>query len=158
MKLRKIKTEDNQQVKALIQRLLTAVGLALPGSAYFDPQLGQLTEYYERLTNASYWVVVNEQNQVVACGGYGPFPGQAKICELQKLYVAEEAQGQGLSKLLLEKILAEAKKEYRQIYLETTRTLAVANALYQKYGFQELREPLAGSEHEAMDRWYLKTL
>lgn len=158
MTLRKIETTDNQQVKKLIQTSLKSFGLDIPGTAYFDPQLGNLAEHYQQLTKANYWVVVDQAERVLACGGYGPFTGQSKICELQKLYVAEEAKGQGLANLLMTTILTEAKKDYQQIYLETCETLAVANILYKKYGFQPMPEPLEGSDHGAMDIWYIKKL
>lgn len=157
MKLRAIETQDNQEVRGLIQSSLKAFGLDIPGTAYFDSQLGELTAYYEAEPAGEYWVV-EDQGKIVACGGYGPFSGDDKICELQKLYVAATAQGQGLSKLLMDQILLAAKKHYRQIYLETTSKLTVANVLYQKYQFTQLTEPLAGSEHQTMDLWYIRDL
>lgn len=158
MKIREIQKKDNRQVQRLIQKTLKSFNLDIPGTAYYDPQLANLTEYYQRKGHGSYWVVVTDQDQVVGCGGFGPFGQETTICELQKLYVAPAAQGQGISRLLMDKILGEAAKEYQGIYLETTERLDIANRLYQKYGFELLEEPLAGSEHGAMELWYLKKL
>ncbi len=158
MKVRAIERRDNQAVKRVIQSSLKSFGLDVPGTAYFDPQLTNLTEYYEAEPAGAYWVVESNNGEIVACGGYGPFSGDSTICELQKLYVLESAQGQGLSKLLMNLILVTAKEDYHHIYLETTSKLAVANLLYQKYGFLALDQPLAGSEHETMDLWYIRKL
>lgn len=155
MKLRTIESKDNCAVKTLIQTSLENFGLNIPGTAYFDPQLADLTSYYAA-ESAAYWVV-EEDGNILACGGYGPFKGDGNICELQKLYVAEQAQGKGLSKLLMDQILLAAKDHYQHIYLETTSKLEVANLLYQKYQFHKLDQPLPGSEH-AMDVWYLRDL
>lgn len=156
MKLRTIESKDNGAVKMLIQKSLESFGLDIPGTAYFDPQLADLTGDYA-VEAAAYWVV-EEDGNILACGGYGPFKGDGSICELQKLYVAKHAQGKGLSKLLMDQILLTAKDHYQQIYLETTSKLAVANVLYQKYEFQKLDQPLPGSEHGTMDVWYLRDL
>lgn len=158
MEIREIQKKDNRQVQSLIQNILKSFSLDIPGTAYYDPQLANLTEHYQRKGQGSYWVVVTDQDQVVGCGGFGPFGLETTICELQKLYVAPTAQGQGISRLLMDKILDEAGKEYQGIYLETTKRLNVANRLYQKYGFELLDEPLAGSEHGAMELWYFKKL
>lgn len=158
MKLRAIERKDDLAVKTVIQTSLKGFELDIPGTAYFDSHLGALTDYYATVPAAEYWVIENEVGEIVACGGYGPYSGDATICELQKLYVAEIAQGQGLSKLLMEKILLTAKRDYNEIYLETTSKLVSATFLYQKYGFQLLSQPLPGSEHGAMDLWYLRDL
>lgn len=60
MILRKMKKEDNAKVKEIIQDSLKSLGLALPGTAYFDPQLNDLHQYYNNLKHANYWVVEME--------------------------------------------------------------------------------------------------
>lgn len=149
--------EDNQEVKAIIQNSLESLGLAIPGSAYFDPQLNDLHQYYNHLKHANYWVVEMD-GEVVGGIGIAPFNEQEKICELQKLYLKPKAQGFGLSKKLMETALSFASKHYEKCYLETMHQLKTACTLYEKYEFTLLREPLPGSEHSAMDAWYLKEL
>lgn len=157
MQIRKMKKEDNLVVKMIIQASLESLGLAIPGSAYFDPQLGELYEYYQGLSNAQYWVV-EMAGQVVGGIGIAPFNESEGICELQKLYLIPECQGQGLAKALMTTALSFAKKSYEKCYLETMHELGPACALYEKYDFTLLKAPLTGSEHSAMDAWYLKEL
>ncbi len=118
MFIREMKKEDNVKVKEIIQDSLKSLGLAIPGTAYFDPQLNDLHQ-------------------------------------LQKLYLSPKAQGLGLSKKLMETALSFASKHYEKCYLETMHELKTACLLYEKFGFTLLHEPLPGSEHSAMDAWYM---
>ena len=157
MIIQEIKKEDNAKVKEIIQDSLESLGLAVPGSAYFDPQLNDLYQYYNNLKHANYWVVELD-GEVVGGIGIAPFSEQDKVCELQKLYLSPKVQGLGLSKKLMETALSFASKHYEKCYLETIHELKTACILYEKFGFTLLQEPLPGSEHSAMDAWYLKDL
>jgi putative acetyltransferase len=157
MIIREIKKEDNAKVKDIIQDSLKSLGLAIPGSAYYDPQLNDLHQYYNDLKHANYWVIEME-GEVVGGVGIAPFNEHDKVCELQKLYLSPKAQGLGLSKKLMETALSFAANHYEKCYLETMHELKTACTLYGKFGFTLLSEPLPGSEHSAMDAWYLKDL
>lgn len=157
MNIRKIIKEDNTKAKKLIQDSLEALGLAIPGTAYFDPQLNDLHHYYNDLNYASYWVIEIE-NEIVGGIGIAPFDEQARICELQKLYLSPKVQGLGLANQLMETALLFAAKHYTKCYLETQHELIAACKLYEKFEFTLLHEPLPGSEHSAMNAWYIKEL
>ena len=157
MIIREIKKEDNAKIKEIIQDSLKSNGLAIPGTAYFDPQLNDLHHYYNNLKHAKYWVVEMD-GEVVGGIGIAPFIEPDKVCELQKLYLTTKAQGLGLGKKLIETALTFASKYYEKCYLETTHELKTACVLYEKYGFTLLDEPLSGSDHSAMNAWYLKGL
>ncbi|MGM9902458.1 hypothetical protein A5844_000022 [Enterococcus sp. 10A9_DIV0425] len=157
MLIREMKRKDNQQVKQIIQSSLKSVGLAIEGTAYFDPQLNDLFDFYQKLPHGKYWVVEIDQ-KVVGGIGIAPFDEKAKICELQKLYLKPEVQGLGIANLLMNTALYFASEYYDQCYLETRKELAAACKLYEKFGFQSLSTPLEGSEHSAMDIWYIKKL
>ena len=101
---------------------------------------------------------MNEKDEVLGGVGIAPFGQKTGICELQKLYITSEAQGMGLSKELMKVALDFAKEHYTHCYLETLKKLQVANLLYIKLGFQQLEKALDGSEHSAMDAWYIKEL
>lgn len=157
MIIRELKKEDNAKVKKIIQDSLKSLGLAIPGTAYFDPQLNDLHQYYNHLKNANYWVVEME-GEIVGGIGIAPFNEHDKVCELQKLYLTPETQGLGFGKKLMETALSFASKHYEKCYLETVHELKAACILYGKFGFTLLQEPLSGSDHSAMDAWYLKDL
>lgn len=157
MNIRAIKKEDNAQIKAIIQDSLKSHGLDIPGTAYFDPQLDDLYQYYQELPHANYWVVEMD-GEVVGGVGIAPFNELEKICELQKLYLSPKAQGLGISKKLMETALSFASNHYEKCYLETMHKLKIACKLYEKFEFVLLNEPLPGSEHSTMDAWYIKDL
>ncbi len=156
--IREIEEKDNQTIEEIIKTSLESFNLNIPGTAYFDPQLSSLAQFYKEQYNAKYWVAVNDQDEVVGGVGIAPFGQKRGICELQKLYITPEAQGTGLSKQLMNAALDFAKKHYTHCYLETLKKLEVANLLYTKLGFKQLERPLDGSEHGAMDAWYIKEL
>jgi putative acetyltransferase len=158
MHIRDIEEKDNQTIEQIIKRSLESFNLNIPGTAYFDPQLSTLAQFYREQTNAKYWVAVNEQDEVIGGVGIAPFGQKTGICELQKLYITPEAQGMGLSKKLMKVALDFAKEHYTHCYLETLKKLETANLLYTKLGFQQLEGALDGSEHNAMDGWYIKKL
>lgn len=158
MQIREIEEKDNSTMEQIIKRSLESFELNIPGTAYFDPQLGSLAQFYKQQSNAKYWVVVNEQDAVVGGVGIAPFGLKRDICELQKLYISPEVQGMGLSKDLMKVALGFARLHYTHCYLETLDKLQTANLLYTKLGFQQLDSPLDGSEHSAMDAWYMKKL
>ncbi|MBD7985736.1 GNAT family N-acetyltransferase [Sporosarcina sp. Sa2YVA2] len=157
MIIREIQPKDNEAIKKVIQRSLEKLGLNVPGTAYFDPQLSDLYTYYANLKHAKYWIVEME-NTVVGGIGIAPFDKEHAICELQKLYLAETVKGIGLGGKLVEVALSFAEEHYEQCYLETMHELKTACILYEKYGFDLLNKPLSGSEHSTMDAWYIKRL
>ncbi len=156
MLIRVIEQQDNMVLYQIIRSILRDEKLALPGTAYDDDSLTHLSEYYETHQPGHYYVLVNDDGQVVGGAGFAPFSG--KICELQKLYIIPQYRGKGYSKLLIEKIFEAAKQSYEEIYLETHHYLQKALYLYESMGFMSLSEPISGSEHSLMDRWMIKKL
>lgn len=157
MELRPITTADNAQMKMIIQTDLKAYGLDLPGTVYFDPEIDDLYHAYQGLENGAYWILA-EGTQVVGGIGIAPYPEHPGVCELQKLYLLNSYQGQGLSKRLMDHALAYAQKHYQTCYIETHTALVAAWHLYEKYGFQPLPTALGQGAHSVMNRWYLRAL
>lgn len=157
MEIREIRATDNQAIQKVIQNSLEKLGLNIPGTAYFDPHLGNLYGYYSNLEHAKYWVF-DMDGDVVGGIGIAPFDEANHICELQKLYLNDRTKGLGLGKKLIETALMYAKKHYNHCYLETMHDLKTACVLYEKFGSDLLNSPLPGSEHSTMDAWYIKTL
>ena len=158
IQLKKIQPEDNQAIYKLIRETLEDLNLDQPGTAYTDPYLDHLYEFYQEEARAEYWIL-KKNEQVIGGIGLGPFGNNKKVAELQKYYIKKEFQGQGYGRLLFEKVLNAAKEmDYEKLYLETNDLLDQANRIYKHYGFELLNEPLPGSEHEAMNRWFLLEL
>lgn len=155
--IREMEARDDKVIESIIKQSLEQHGLNHEGTAYTDPQLSKLSAYYQARPLDKYWVVEMD-GKVVGGVGIGEYNQEQSICELQKLYLAPEAQGNGLSKELMETALAYASLHFKQCYLETRHEMEAASRLYEKYGFHLLEKALIGSEHSAMDRWYIKAL
>jgi putative acetyltransferase len=165
MRIRSIEAADDAAVAAIVRTSLQAAGLNIPGTAYFDPQLDRLVEYYGAQENRHYWVAEEDGRVVggvgiapVAGGGGGRGGGGEGVCELQKLYVDAAYRGRGYSKALIDTALPFAAQYFDRCYLETHSVLGVAGELYRSYGFAFLDGPLPGGEHGAMNRWAIKDL
>lgn len=154
MKIREIQEKDNPFVAKIIRENLEKHQLNLPGTAYFDPELDQLFQFYHSRTHANYWVLVNEADEIV--GGVVIAPFQEHLAELQKLYLVEGVKGAGYGHKLLEYALLYAEQHYQGVYLETSSILAKANQLYLRNQFISLEQPLGATGHTLMDTWFLR--
>ncbi|MCC5894008.1 MAG: GNAT family N-acetyltransferase [Alkalibacterium sp.] len=153
VKLREIEEKDNQAIGDIVQTCLEQEGLKMPGTAYYDPYLFSLYAYYQK-PDRQYWVLEKE-GRVIGGVGVGPFSATGTVGEIQKLYIQKEERGKGYAHMLMEKALAFGKERYDALYIETFASLSDANHLYKKYGFEELTQPLEGTEHSACDTWLL---
>jgi GNAT superfamily N-acetyltransferase len=66
--------------------------------------------------------------------------------EIKRMYVRPEFRGQGIGRVLLEALIAEAQQiGYQTVRLDSTRFMKAAHSLYRSAGFQEI-EPYPESE------------
>lgn len=156
-KIREIEKRDNKQVENVIRTCLIEFGGNHEGLAWSDPDLGRFSEVYNK-KGYKYWVVVDENENVVGGCGIGKLEGTADVCELQKMYCLKDARGTGISHELMGLALAYAKKYYKRCYIETLSNMIAANKFYKKYGFIKLDGPLVKTEHYACDVWYVREL
>lgn len=85
----------------------------------------------------------SQQPYAIGCIALRPFPSTASPptpqCELKRLYLAPEARGQGVSKLLMDVVIAQAKQlGYSEMLLDTLDSMTAARRLYEGYGFEEI--------------------
>ncbi|GGH23143.1 GNAT family N-acetyltransferase [Paenibacillus segetis] len=153
MNIRLIQPQDNASIESIIRECLIEFGGNREGLAWMDSSLSKLHEFYS-YEGRAYWVAEQDGKIVGGCG-IAPFADSNEICELQKMYLTEQARGTGIASKLLTTALEFAKGYYDQCYLETLRVMQAANRFYEKKGFQPLAAPLAGSEHFACDAWYI---
>ena len=157
--IRPIVPADDTAMAAIVRASLREHELALPGTAYFDPELDHLSVFYDADARRAYFVAVDGAGRVVGGCGIAEFAGAPDTAELQKLYVAPEAQGRGLAHRLIAAAEHFASDTgYHQLYLETHHNLQAAVRLYRSLGWQTLDGPLPGSVHSAMDIFMSKQL
>ena len=156
MEYKPLTPQYDADLAGLIRSSLKAHQLDIPGTVYFDEGLDHLSGYYDNPGRA-YYVLINED---VLIGGIGlaEFNGFDKCCELQKLYLSDEAKGQGLGYKMIKYIEDKARElGYEQMYLETHTNLEAAIHIYKKMGYSLIGRPKC-VVHSTMNRFYLKSL
>lgn len=108
---------------------------ALPGK--YAPPAGELL------------LARDAEGRPLGCVGLRPLPAGG-LCEMKRLYVAPAGRGVGLGGALVEAILATAERAgYREMRLDTLRSLSGALDLYARFGFTEIPAyydtPIAGT-------------
>ena len=156
--IRNIRKEDNEQVAALIRKVLVDLGAPKVGTAYADVTLDQMFENYDK-PRAAYFVV-EENETILGCAGIAQLDNsEDNICELQKLYFLEEARGRGIGSEMLQKCLEKAKEfNFEKIYLETMPYMKAAQKLYAKMGFEYIDKPLGDTGHYSCPVYMLAKL
>lgn len=155
--LREICRDDNSSVEKVIRSCLLEFGANHEGTAWVDPNLGRFSEVYGDF-GTKYWVVTDENGEVVGGGGIGRLEGEEGICELQKMYFLPRGRGRGIAQQLLNAALDFAKTLYSQCYLETLENMVAAQRFYEKNGFVRIDEALGNTRHFACDVRYIKDL
>ena len=156
--LREIEPGDNTGIAAIIRQVLTALGVPDTGTALADESLDQMYQYYHR-PGAVYYVA-GLPGRMLGGAGIAPLKGgPEEICELQKMYLADEARGYGLGSALIERCLkAAGEMGYSRVYLETMPYMKTAQALYLKQGFRYLEGPLGDTGHCSCQVWMIREL
>lgn len=157
--LRPIRAEDDAQMAGIVRTNLAAHQLALPGTAYYDPELAHLSAFYDaRPEQRAYFVLEGKNGQVLGGAGLAECSAAESCAEVQKLYLADAAKGLGLGALLMGAVEERARAlGYRALYLETHTNLTAALHLYEKLGYRPLKHALT-AQHTTMDRFYRKDL
>jgi len=93
------------------------------------------------------------KGEPVAACGLKPF--KEDICELKRLYCRPNGRGHNLGLKLTEATISEARRRgYTEIYLDTDRGLARANAIYEGLGFKDIERyydnPMGCSRYMAL--------
>jgi putative acetyltransferase len=84
-----------------------------------------------------FFVVRDDDGRAVGCGGIARF--DATRGELKRMYVAPEARGRGLGRLLLVELEAQARRlGYASVVLETGDRQAEAVGLYESSGYERI--------------------
>ena len=157
IKLRPLHHLDDVPLAKVIRAALVEFGAARPGFAWQDPELDVMNTTYNRV-GCLYLVAVDGEN-VLGGAGIGPLSGVDATCELQKMYLAPSARGQGVGRRLMGRLLEEARlMGYRRIYLETLTGMVEAQQLYRAWGFNKIAHPLGQTGHAGCDCWFLKEL
>lgn len=134
MKIREARPADAAAIRAIVSETLAEFGFGVEPSGT-DADLADVPASYQD-RGGVFRVIVDEDDRIVGCGGL--YPLASGVAELRKMYFRPEIRGLGLGRVLLEDLVAEARRrEFTRIELETASNLTAAIALYQRAGFVE---------------------
>lgn len=157
LQIRELTSGDDLAIKNIIQSVLREYHDDLPGTAYYDPELGALYKFYAARPHRKYWVVTVAGKVVGGCG-LAEFDDLG-TAEIQKLYLLPETRGLGAGKRLLG-LCEEYGREfgYSSLYIETLSNMKEALGLYEHLGFHRLANSKGKTLHNTCDVWLEKKL
>jgi putative acetyltransferase len=156
--IRIIEQRDDLIIARVIRNVMTEYGAVGEGYSIVDAEVDAMTDAYAG-PDAAYFVAVLD-GTVIGGAGIGPLAGgPADVCELKKMYLRQEARGQGLGRRLMDRCLdASREAGYRRCYLETLEHMMDARRLYELNGFRPLDAPMGNTGHCGCNGWYIRDL
>ena len=143
--------------ETLVRDNLKRYKLDIPGTVYFDEGLDTLSDYYGN-DERRYYVIEDDNGQVIGGIGFARFELMEDTAELQKLYLKDSAKGSGLGYKLIEFIEDRMREAgYKVSYIETHDKLQAAIHIYEKKGYEEIERPRE-VVHSSMNRFFRKAL
>ncbi len=102
----------------------------------FEKELENLPGKYAKPDGRLFLILVKNKS----AGSIALRKIDAEVCEMKRLYVREQFRGLGLGKMLIEKLIEEARSAgYKKMRLDTLPDkMPLAVKLYKSYGFCEI--------------------
>ena len=144
--------EDIAQARELFLEYAQSLGFSLCFQN-FDKELANLPGDYAPPEGRL--LLAECEGQLAACVALHKLDGD--ICEMKRLYLRPQFRGQGLGRLVADRIISEARQiGYRRIRLDTVEpVMKDAVAMYRKLGFREIapyrKNPIAGALYMELD-------
>ncbi|EDM43278.1 acetyltransferase, GNAT family protein [unidentified eubacterium SCB49] len=155
--IRPIQKKDNEQIAALVKKVLVDLGAPKVGTAYADAALNCMYETYDK--EKAIYFVVEENGLIIGGAGVAKLDNyDGNVCELQKMYFLEQARGRGIGREMMKQCMDKAKDfGFQSCYLETMTYMKAAQKLYKLTGFEYLDGPLGDTGHFSCPVQMLKT-
>lgn len=140
-----------QQVRELCREYQISIGISLDFQN-FEKEMESLPGAYQPPKGRLYLATTEEMP--AACIALRDFGSNQ--CEMKRLYVRPQFRGQGLGKVLANRVIADAREiGYRSMLLDTLSTMTMALQLYRSLGFKEILpyrfNPIEGAHYMSLD-------
>jgi putative acetyltransferase len=154
--IRPIRSADDAAVAVIIRTVMPTFGAVGDGFAINDPEVDFISRAYGEPGCA--YFVVELGGTVMGGAGVAPLSGgEAKTCELRKMYFLPELRGLGAGAALMETCLSAARQfGFSECYLETLDEMAAAKKLYEKSGFVRISNAMGSTGHGGCNTFYLR--
>ena len=156
--IRRIEQTDNQEIEQIIKAIFPEFNMPMVGTAFEDKETPRMFESYQNKNEA--YFILEIDGKVSGGGGIKPLKDfENDVCELQKMYFAPSVRGKGYGKIMFERCMEEARAlGFKKCYLESASQLKAAIHIYEKFGFQHLKESLGNTGHYSCGVWMIKDL
>jgi putative acetyltransferase len=143
-------TEQIEQVRELFREYQTSLGIDLDFQGFTEEVAGLPGSYAAPSGCILLLVVDGIPRGCVALQAI-----TSETCEMKRLYVQPGQRGTGLGRLLVVRVLDEARSiGYRRICLDTLPSMTQAQAMYRALGFEEIppyrHNPVSGTRYMAL--------
>jgi len=141
-----VSVEQIEQARNLFLEYADSLGFSLAFQG-FDEELKNLPVAYAPPSGRL--LLAHEQRQAAGCVALRQLDHQ--ICEMKRLYVRPAYRGKGVGRMLVDRVIAEARTiGYERMRLDTIESsMQDAIALYRRRGFREIApyrsNPIAGA-------------
>ncbi len=144
---RLIEPKDNEALSRVIKTSLEKLDLALDGTVYTDEATDFMFDGYQK--EGSVYFIAEEDGKLLGGSGIAAIPNQEdNNCELQRMFLNEDARGKGIGQALMKKCIDFAKDfGYELVYLETFGDMHSARKLYERSGFKYVEESIGNTGH-----------
>jgi len=157
-RIRPITAADDAHMARIIRTVMPEFGACGDGFAINDPEVDWMHRAYSAPRCA--YFVVERDGVVMGGGGVAPLEGgDARTCELRKMYMLPGMRGAGAGAALMAQCLQAARDfGFAQCYLETLKGMDAAMRLYEREGFHRIPAPMGATGHGGCDIFYLRAL
>ncbi len=146
-----IRKEDNEAIANVIRTVMKEFNADPETTIIGDPSLNTMYQNY-REPKSMYFVLLDQKKVVGGCGIKKLDFAHDNICELQRMFILPSYRGNKFGVELMKRCIAKAKEfGYDKIYLETLSEMKIAIALYEKSGFQRIKQRLGNTGHTGCD-------
>ncbi len=140
--------EDAGLLRDLFQQYENFLGFSLCFQG-FEEELASLPGKYAEPAGGCW--IARKGDKAIGCVALRPL--KKSVAEVKRLFVLDEAKGEGIGRKLMEKVIAEARiRDYEELWLDTVSRLEPAIQLYRSLGFKSI-DPY--NDHAQEDVCYL---
>jgi ribosomal protein S18 acetylase RimI-like enzyme len=137
--------DDGLTVRRLFEEYAASLGLDLCFQGFSEELAGLPGNY---APPGGRLLLALQNGKPAGCVALRPL--EPAVCEMKRLYVRPSFRAHGIGRILIDRVVQEARQAgYHQMRLDTLPSMSAAQALYRRFGFQEIppyhNNPIAGA-------------